>query len=70
MIKIILLFLACIYISVAYQVGVDLNTFSTQELNDVISQYGHVDFTWAITVNSPGVSQQLWRQAFASLNNK
>jgi len=39
-------------------------------MNDAIKNFGHVDFTWAITVNSPDVSQQLWRQAFASLNNQ
>jgi len=70
MMKIVILLTFCLSISFAYQVGIDLNTFSASEINNAISHYGHVDFTWAITVNSPDVSQQLWRQAFASLNNK
>jgi hypothetical protein len=68
--KYIIFIAVCISIAVSFQVGIDFNTFSAQELTDAINHYGHVDFTWAITVNSPGVSAQLWRQAFATLNNK
>jgi hypothetical protein len=52
----------------SYMVGVDFNTFSAAELNDAVRYFGHVDFTWAITINSPGVSAQQWSAAFAGTN--
>lgn len=71
-IKILHLFLLliCIGSSFSYLVGVDFNTYSFNELNDAIKYFGHVDFTWAITVNSSGVTSQLWKQVFSSINNQ
>jgi hypothetical protein len=48
--------MCCLSVVIGFQVGVDFNTYSAQELNEAIKVFGRVDFTWAITVNSPGVS--------------
>lgn len=66
----LILVLACVCGISAFQVGVDFNTYSAAQLNQAIKYFGRVDFTWAITVNSPGVSAQLWKQAFAATNNQ
>lgn len=63
-----LLILGLVSLSMSFLVGVDFNTYSTEELNAAIKYFGHVDFTWAITANSPGVSANTWAQAFAATN--
>lgn len=69
-IKNCIVFILTITLVFGFQVGVDFNTYSAQQLNEAIKVFGHVDFTWAITVNSPGVSAQLWKEAFAATNNR
>lgn len=59
-----------LYIVCSFHIGIDFNTYSTQELNDAIRLFGHVDFTWTCTINSPGVSKELWKQVLASTNNQ
>ena len=67
-VKEVILVSVCVWSISAFMVGVDFNTYSATELNEAIKYFGHVDFTWAITVNSPGVSADLWKQAFAATN--
>lgn len=65
----ILIFLSLTISSVfCFMVGVDFNTYSTDDLNSAIKYFGHTDFTWAITLNSPGVSASTWASAFAGTN--
>lgn len=54
----------------SFRVGVDLNTFSSNELEQAIDTFGRVDFTWAITSNSPAVPQARWRDSFLALNDQ
>jgi hypothetical protein len=51
----------------AFKVGIDLNTYDSGELSRV-GELGHVDFTWAILDNSPGVTDAQWKTAFNALN--
>lgn len=55
-IKYLAILSVCLVAASGFMVGVDFNTYSASELGEAIKLFGHVDFTWAITVNSPGVS--------------
>ena len=54
----------------SFLVGVDFNTFTSNELEQAIETFGEVDFTWAITENSPGVSDARWKDSFLALNDQ
>lgn len=68
MLKTVLLVLITLSLTFSFQVGIDFNTYSATELTEAVKLFGHVDLTWAITVNSPGVTPQQWSAAFAGLN--
>lgn len=53
---------------ISFLVGLDFNTFSASQLNDVVKYIGRVDFSWAITGNSGSVPDSVWREAFSATN--
>jgi hypothetical protein len=66
-VMLVILLIVLFTITNGFKVGIDLNTFDAGELSRV-GELGHTDFTWAILVNSPGVSNAQWKAAFEALN--
>lgn len=57
-----------VLVASAFQAIIDTNTYNASELTYAASHF-RCDGTWTISVNSPGVSDDLWRSALANIGS-